>query len=147
MQHADIQNEMQAMLAIAMRRYKKAYGTASFAAYVLPPLLLIGAVGLALLMWIKGVDSLDTSAIWAFAIALFLHLGYAFRCFYDAKERASEIENIVASVRSFGFKVVHNPVHNDQISPGLQIVKANHPDQEIKTRWGRWDSLAQFDEN
>lgn len=147
MPHANIQNEMQAMLAVAMRRYKKAYDTASFAAYVLPLFLLVGAAGLALLTWIKDADSLNTNGIWAAAIALLLYLGYAFRCFYEAKESAHEIENIVASVRGFGFKVVHNPVHNDQISPGLQIVEASHPDQEIKTRWGRWDSLAQFDEN
>ena len=130
------------MLSLAMRRYKKAYNMACFTFYVFPILLLIGA----LLVWLSNADSFNSAGIWSVGIVLCIHIGYAIRYFYDAKERISEIGNIVASVRELGFKVVHNPVDGDQISPGLQIVHANHPDPEIKARWGRWDALAQFDD-
>lgn len=149
MHQMDVASEVEKILQREMDLYVKAYRGVGFATGVLPLLMVVGIAGGLLEAWLRsGELSLHMGPIGLFAVALSAgaYLGYVFRQYQDAKERAGGVSAAKEAARVLGFKVVLNPVVGDQIRFGLCVVARSSELHSVdwKRDWSRWDCLAEF---
>ncbi|MGU3629833.1 hypothetical protein [Comamonas sp. C24C] len=145
MEYEEVKSSLQMAIARSMSSYKKAQHSVALAIYVVPTALAVTAAVTIVTSWLLGEEiRLNKSAITMYGLLALLYAGYIARCYFEAKERVSELCDLCVSAKSLGFKVVHRPVDSGVVQDGLRVVDKAHPNSAIKARWGRWDALAAF---